>query len=60
MNEKNSLGLNICFKNHKNPINLFKEWFEEAKKTEINDPNALALATVGGNSKVFHLLEWFC
>ena len=24
-------------------------WFNEAKKTEINDPNALALATVGKN-----------
>ena len=45
MNEKNSLGLDNCFKDYKNPLELFKEWFEEAKKTEINDPNALALAT---------------
>ncbi len=45
MNEKNSLGLNYCFKDYKNPLELFKEWFNEAKKTEINDPNALALAT---------------
>ena len=28
-----------------NPIDLFGEWFKEAKKNEINDPNALALAT---------------
>ncbi len=45
MNEKNSLGLNYCFKDYGNPLELFEEWFNEAKKTEINDPNALALAT---------------
>ena len=28
------------------PFNLFKSWFEEAKKTEINDPDAIALASV--------------
>ena len=45
MNQKNSLGLDNCFKDLENPIKLFNEWFNEAKKTEINDPNALALAT---------------
>ena len=45
MNQKNSLGLDICFKDLDNPVVLFKEWFENAKKTEINDPNALSLAT---------------
>mgnify|MGYP001196159015 CR=1 FL=1 len=45
MNQKNSLGLDICFKDLDDPIKLFEEWFYEAKKTEINDPNALALAT---------------
>ena len=45
MNQKNSLGLDNCFKDLQNPIELFNEWFNEAKKTEINDPNALALAT---------------
>ena len=45
MNEKNSLGLNLCFKDHNNPIKLFEEWFNKAKKTEINDPNAVAVAT---------------
>ena len=45
MNQKNSLGLNKCFLDLKDPIELFKIWFEEAKKTEINDPNALSLAT---------------
>ena len=47
MNQKNSLGIDLCFKDLNNPIDLFNEWFNEAKKTEINDPNALALATVG-------------
>ena len=45
MNQKNSLGLDNCFKDLADPIILFKEWFNEAKKTEINDPNAVALAT---------------
>ena len=45
MNEKNSLGLNKCFLDLDDPFELFKEWFEVAKKKEINDPNALALGT---------------
>jgi len=49
MNEKNSLGLNICFKDEKDPIKLFGEWFEEAKKSETNVPNAFALGTIGKN-----------
>ncbi len=49
MNQKNSLGLNNCFKDLENPIDLFGEWFAEAKKTEINDPNAFALATANKN-----------
>src|SRR5579871_2304809 len=27
------------------PLRLFADWFEEARKTEINDPEAMALAT---------------
>ena len=46
MNQKNSLNLNFCFKDENNPINLFREWFNEAKKSEINDSNAVALGTV--------------
>ena len=49
MNQKNSLGIDLSFKDLDNPIDLFVDWFNEAKKTEINDPNALALATVGKN-----------
>ena len=45
MNQKNTLGLDYCFGDLENPIDLFKEWFNEAKKTEINDPNAFSLAT---------------
>ena len=45
MNQKNSLGLNKCFLDLKDPFELFEKWFEEAKKNEINDPNALALGT---------------
>tara|TARA_B100000700_G_scaffold182749_1_gene201619 strand:+ start:236 stop:862 length:627 start_codon:yes stop_codon:yes gene_type:complete len=45
MNQKNNLGLDNCFSDLENPIELFSEWFKEAKKTEINDPNALSLAT---------------
>ncbi len=44
-NGKNSLGLDICFQEHDNPVDLFKIWFSEAEKSEINDPNAVAVAT---------------
>ena len=49
MNQKNSLDLDICFMDLENPIELFDNWFNEAKKTEINDPNTLALATADKN-----------
>ena len=49
MNQKNSLGLNKCFLDLDDPIKLFKIWMAEAEKNEINDPNALSLATT--NSK---------
>jgi len=29
-----------------NPIEISKRWLAEAEKTEINDPNAMALASV--------------
>ena len=44
MNQKNSLGLDKCFLDNNDPIELFKIWFNEAKKTEPNDPNAFSLA----------------
>jgi pyridoxamine 5'-phosphate oxidase len=49
MNQKNSLELNICFQDLKNPIELFKIWMNDAIKSELNDPNALALATSDKN-----------
>jgi pyridoxamine 5'-phosphate oxidase len=50
MNQKNSLGLNKCFMDLDDPIALFDKWYEEAKKSEINDPNAIALATSNKNN----------
>ena len=49
MNQKNSLGLNKCFLDLDDPFKLFENWFDEAKKKEINDPNALALGTADNN-----------
>jgi len=50
MNQKNSLGLNSCFMDLKDPLELFKIWMSEAEKQEINDPNALSLATSSKNN----------
>ncbi len=50
-NGKNSLGLDKCFEEAKNPIELFKKWFAKAKETEINDPNAVAVATVDDDNQ---------
>ena len=50
MNQKNSLGLNSCFLDLDDPIQLFKLWMDEAKKAEPNDPNALSLATSDKNN----------
>lgn len=37
------------FSGSEEPFKLFSEWFDEAKAKEINDPNAMALATVDGD-----------
>ena len=50
MNQKNTLGLNSCFMDFDNPLELFKIWLSEAEKKEINDPNALSLATSNKNN----------
>ena len=50
-NGKNSLGIDICFEEQDNPIELFKKWFSEAEKNEINDPNAVAVATSDNNNQ---------
>ena len=49
MNQKNSLGLNSCFLDLDDPIELFKLWMDDAKKSELNDPNAVSLATSNNN-----------
>ena len=45
------LGLDRCFEDLDNPIDLFKKWFSEAEKSEINDPNAVAIATSDKNNQ---------
>ena len=50
MNQKNSLGLNNCFLDKNDPIDLFEVWMNEARKTEPNDPNAVALGTSDDNN----------
>ena len=42
MNQKNSLGLNACFMDLEDPLELFKLWMIEAEKKEISDPNAFS------------------
>lgn len=37
------------FSERDNPFSLFGDWLAEATKTETNDPNAVALATVDAN-----------
>ena len=51
MNQKKSLDLNSCFKDLDDPLELFKIWISEAEKKEINDPNALSLATTNNNNE---------
>jgi len=51
MNQKNTLGLDACFMDLDDPLELFKIWMSEAEKKEINDPNALALATTSKNNE---------
>ena len=50
-NGKNSLGLDIIFEDVDNPIELFKKWFSKAEESEINDPNAVAIATSNKNNQ---------
>ena len=50
-NGKNSLGLDNSFEDLENPTDLFKKWFDKAKEAEINDPNAVAVATADQNNQ---------
>jgi pyridoxamine 5'-phosphate oxidase len=51
MNQKNLIDLNSCFLDLEDPLELFKIWMSEAEKKEINDPNALSLATTNENKE---------
>lgn len=33
------------------PISLFGKWMQEAEASEINDPNAMSLATIGADGR---------
>ena len=37
--------------NTNDPFELFTEWYHKAKQNELNDPNAMSLATVGENAQ---------
>ena len=50
-NGKNSLGLDSCFEDLDNPMELFKNWFSKAEEKEINDPNAVAVASSSKNNQ---------
>ena len=52
MNEKNSLGLDKCFLELDNPILLFTEWYNEAKKTEINNILKIFIFVMQRNNKI--------
>ncbi len=41
----------IDFNNYQTPIPLFNKWFEQARKEEISDSNAFALATVNSQGQ---------
>ncbi len=41
--------MNSDFTATANPFSLFAEWLGEAEASEVNDPNAMALATVDGD-----------
>jgi pyridoxamine 5'-phosphate oxidase len=50
------------FTERNDPWQLFKEWFEDAKKSETNDPDAMALASVDEeglpNVRMVLLKDW--
>ena len=51
MNQKNSLGLDSCFMDLDDPLELFKIWMAKAEKKEIRDPTALSLATANSSGQ---------
>ena len=49
--ESNPLGLSAVFGDQAEPLPLFNLWYEEAGRSEPNDPSAFALATADANGK---------
>ena len=49
--ESNPLGLSAIFGDQAEPLPLFNLWYEEAGRSEPNDPSAFALATADANGK---------
>jgi pyridoxamine 5'-phosphate oxidase len=62
INDLAALTASLGFTERQDPYKLFSEWFEDAKKNEPNDPNAMALATVDDaglpNVRMVLLKEW--
>ena len=46
LNDLATLTASLGFTDRTDPFKLFAEWFDDAKKSEPNDPNAMALSTV--------------
>ena len=46
LSELATLTAALGFMDRDDPFKLFADWFEDAKKSETNDPNGMALATV--------------
>ena len=46
LTEITTLTASLGFMDRKDPFGLFADWFADAKKSEPNDPNGMALATV--------------
>jgi pyridoxamine 5'-phosphate oxidase len=46
LNELSTLTASLGFGDRDDPFGLFKDWMADAKKSEPNDPDAMALATV--------------
>lgn len=46
LNDLATLTAALGFTERNDPLTLFAEWMEDAKKSEPNDPNAMALSTV--------------
>jgi pyridoxamine 5'-phosphate oxidase len=62
LDELATLTASMGFTERSDPFGLFKEWFEDAKKSEPNDPDAMAIATVDDaglpNVRMVLMREW--